>query len=663
MAQGAVDSLLGRLTALLIDEAQMLGDLRGDVQFIRDEMESMNSLLLHLTEAQHGAHHVRTWMGQVSGLARDCEAYVQLYLRRVGGPVDAAEDPSVSISCLLAHLRPLLRLLRTVPAHHQIATQVRELKVRAKDVGDRRVRYGISVPDSAAAGDGDIYDGDAQFPWAGAGEEEDLRRRAILLFEGAEPPVDVKEVIEKDIDTLFKCLSREPSPPPAATARARQDGEPPVRVFCITGARVEVVNPLRFHTKYEGGTFFDFKAWVRAWYARPVLASILEDNTGAHPEKEVYKSYLGSPWLDDYDEEEDYRCLEEELIRQLQGHLKGKRFLIVNENREEDERKWRHVMDALLDAASGCRPGSAIVMITEDNRLALSSSPIKIINGRSLVQVYMNRAKELIANQKHLAHLKAIFEDIYPNAFAMKAFLHLIYVNPNRTDDEVQKFGEAISECKSLKRSISHRVLMWCYNELLSKYRSCLLYLSIFPQDYVIRTISLTRRWVAEGLITPSPTSAATASDEVQSSTDEAEHYLEVLFMRGFLSPLEISAAGDIKSCTVHHQVREFIARVSRDVNYVDTSRLTGLAHHLSIHSTIVLQKSHSADGANNGIVSSLPSLASSPQRQLLKVLDLMGCKGLKKKHLKSICKILLLKYLSLRNTDVTELPKQIKEL
>ena len=61
-AQGAVDSLLGRLTSVLLDEVQLLGGFRGDVEFIRDEMETMNALLRHLTEAQHRNHLVRAWM-------------------------------------------------------------------------------------------------------------------------------------------------------------------------------------------------------------------------------------------------------------------------------------------------------------------------------------------------------------------------------------------------------------------------------------------------------------------------------------------------------------------------------------------------------------------------------------------------------------------------
>jgi Leucine-rich repeat (LRR) protein len=198
---------------------------------------------------------------------------------------------------------------------------------------------------------------------------------------------------------------------------------------------------------------------------------------------------------------------------------------------------------------------------------------------------------------------------------------------------------------------------MFCYNELPIKYRSCLLYLTIYPQGHVIRTTSLARRWVAEGLI------ATTASHGKQRVvTDEAEHHLDVLFTRGFITPVEIGPANDIKSFTLHHEVGEFITKMAGDVNFVETSQPTELAHHLSIHNRIGLQSSYS-DGDSKDIVVYLPSLADSPQWKLLKVLDLEACKGLKKKHLRSICKILLLRYLSLRNTDVAELPKRIQDL
>uniref|UniRef100_A0A0A9D277 Disease resistance R13L4/SHOC-2-like LRR domain-containing protein n=1 Tax=Arundo donax TaxID=35708 RepID=A0A0A9D277_ARUDO len=59
-----------------------------------------------------------------------------------------------------------------------------------------------------------------------------------------------------------------------------------------------------------------------------------------------------------------------------------------------------------------------------------------------------------------------------------------------------------------------------------------------------------------------------------------------------------------------------------------------------------------------------LESLPTSPPLGLVEVLDLEGFKGLKKHHLKDICdKVFQLKYLSIRNTDVTELPKEIEKL
>jgi hypothetical protein len=66
----------------------------------------------------------------------------------------------------------------------------------------------------------------------------------------------------------------------------------------------------------------------------------------------------------------------------------------------------------------------------------------------------------------------------------------------------------------------------------VDKFR-CLLYLTVFPESHVISTSTST-----------------TATNEIRSLLDEAKHYLDVLFIRGFVSPLEISAEGKIKSCT-----------------------------------------------------------------------------------------------------------------
>ncbi|GJN25767.1 hypothetical protein PR202_gb13638 [Eleusine coracana subsp. coracana] len=43
-AQGALDSLLGHLTSVLINEAQLLGRIRGDVEFIKEAISGLDNL-------------------------------------------------------------------------------------------------------------------------------------------------------------------------------------------------------------------------------------------------------------------------------------------------------------------------------------------------------------------------------------------------------------------------------------------------------------------------------------------------------------------------------------------------------------------------------------------------------------------------------------------
>ncbi|KAF8673026.1 hypothetical protein HU200_049099 [Digitaria exilis] len=588
-AQGGLDSLLGRLTSILIDEAQLLGCVRGDVEFIKDEMECMNSLILQLTEAQHRDHI------QVVGLSRDCEGNVEHYIHFVGGGSDG--------DGLLAYLRRILRFLRTIPAPHRIAMRIRELKVRARDVGDRRQRYGVAVPPALAMAGTDMYEDEDVEPAGGDAEQADFhRQRRAVLLDDAESPKDKEEAVKEYINTILKCLPRPREQLAAAsTAAARGDHleTQHVRVFAITGTlQDQVVNGVYQHPSLA--TFLRCKVYVSSREkARTTLAKILEQiSAGVQPDQDD-KLMTGN----ELDKDELDR-----LVCKLQGHLKGKR-----------------------------------------------SSPYKIIEAYGPNFDYCRKAQELVGDNSMLCDdiLDQLFDSF--GAFVTKMFLHLLYVKPIMTEDEVQKIKMDISKCVHLNKGIAQKVVMSCYNELPSKYRSCLLYLSIFPQGHVIRTTTLARRWAAEGLIT-------NATRSHKRADQAAEHYWDELLTRGFITPVDISAEGNIKSCTLHHEVHKFIAKVSQDVNILETNLPTYWAHRLSIHNRIGRLKTHSED-QRKGIVSSLPSLATTPQWKLLKVLDLEGCHCLDKHLLKSICKILLLKYLSLRNTDVTELPKQIKEL
>lgn len=213
------------------------------------------------------------------------------------------------------------------------------------------------------------------------------------------------------------------------------------------------------------------------------------------------------------------------------------------------------------------------------------------------------------------------------------------------------------------------RIINHCYNDLPSDLKICSLYLCIFPKGRKISRKRLVRRWIAEGFI---------SEKQGLSMEDVAATCFNQLVERKIVRPVEHSSDGRVKSCQVHDMVLEYIISKAGEENFVT---VVGGPWSMPTHSNKVrrlsLQSTDSkhakeADRKNLSHVRSLTVFGSldhvhfkSFKTGIVQVLDLEGCGGFKESRvsISDICEMTLLKYLSLRGTDVRKLPSNIGDL
>lgn len=195
--------------------------------------------------------------------------------------------------------------------------------------------------------------------------------------------------------------------------------------------------------------------------------------------------------------------------------------------------------------------------------------------------------------------------------------------------------------------------------------RACLMYFGMFPCDRPVRRKNLMRLWMAEGFLEAQP---------LHDSMDLAAKNFNKLIDFNIIEPIDVSNNNKVKTCKTFGMMHEFILIKSISQDFIalfgDDKLKCKPCHvrRLSLHNSNVTNEANL--NIDFSLVRSLmvfgetrTSILEFDKYKLLRVLDLEECiTDLGKKNLKDICKLRLLKYLSLGVT-VIQLPKQIEQL
>jgi hypothetical protein len=214
----------------------------------------------------------------------------------------------------------------------------------------------------------------------------------------------------------------------------------------------------------------------------------------------------------------------------------------------------------------------------------------------------------------------------------------------------------------------TRKILLFSYYDLPWYLRTCLLYLSIYPEDYEIQKDILIWKWVAEDFVQEEPR---------RGLFEVGERYFNELVNRCMLQPLEGTDKSSIYGCRVHDMVLDMICLLSEEENFVrifdrEEPNTSSKVHprRLATQKRVIeydhLDNMHTAQVRSFNVTGC--HIAAMPSRlgfQALRVLAIEDCTFMKDYafHLENLGRLHQLRYLGLRETPISKLPKEIGEL
>ncbi|KAF7056645.1 hypothetical protein CFC21_064032 [Triticum aestivum] len=644
-------AVLSNVVQLVGQEFRQLRAVRGEVTELRDELATMNTLLRMQSEADASglSHFVREWMKQLRELAYDAEDCVDLYLFRIR--CQQGDGFLVWSKRLLATLFP----------RHCLAGEITALRIRAVSISERHARYGVSI----------------ELLGRTASSSEALQA-VVASARAPRPHNDPNQFvgIKAQAENLGKKVVK--------AAVCESDKE--LKVFSIVGfgglgkttLAMEVCRQLETEFKRQANVSVSqtFGSKDLQGLLKRVLLQVVTLPSNQNEQAALLRKIDGMDVG--------------ELEGMLKESLQNNRYLIFIDD-VWSKAAWEAIWSKL--PSSNC--GSRIIVTTRIDTVAKACSNycdyyihhMKPLDEKQSDQLFRRKAFGSMTEDSCPEYLKGAMENILkkcgglPLAIANIASLLASYTHP-----EGKKMWEIVG--RSIGSQMDNnptlegmrQILTLSYDHLPHHLKACIMYLSIFPEDYVICKDRLLKRWIAEGLI---PEKRGMTQMEL------AEAYFNELMSRSM-----IDRGTDIvtvyqwreETCRMHDMMLEVMVSKSLESNFVSLlgRQYEGMAYdrirRLAIHGGVEATQESSSKKmtAHRGIkamtmkhVRSLSIFDTEAQNllarlgefMLLRVLDLEDCKGLQKEHMSHICRMYLLRFLSLKCSDIKVMPSRIGDL
>lgn len=622
LATGAMGSLLPKLGELLKEEYKLQKGVRKEVKSLELELRSMHAALRKVADVPHDQldEQVKIWANEVRELSYNMEDVVDSFLVRVDGSGPATEELDGFKS-----LMKMANLFKKSKARHEIADAIKEIKVQVQDVAARRERYRVD----------DVV--------ANPAATTSVDPRLLAMYKDHKDMVGIQEAR----DELIKRMATVDDDHPELSK---------LKILSIHGFGGLGKTSLAKAVYDELRAQFNNTAFV------PV---------GRNPDvKKVFRDILLELDRSKYMGFNAATFDERQLIDELRALLHSNRYLIVIDD-VWDTQAWEIIRCALID--SNCR--SRVIMTTRILEVAMVASdvykhkPLSHDNSEELFHLRLFGGKGKCPDYDELAETSdRILKKCAGVPLAIITIASLLSSKPREDWAAVyNSIGFGYGENKDVENT--RKILLFSYYDLPCHLRTCLLYLSMFPEDYTIMKHTLIRKWVAEGFV----------HREVGKGLFEVgERYFNELINRSMIEAIGGKYGRTIYGCRVHDMVLDIVCWLSKEENYVivmdsnkqQTSHVINNARRLAIQERVLGEqdplvnmqmphlRSFNVTGCRVNVMPSLSIFA------VLRVLDMEGCTFIGDRyHLEHIGKLLQLRYLGLRGMPISELPEEIRSL